>query len=82
MRFRPKKSDLLFLGLAIAVIIFLTLLPGPRDNNPPVPGDLAHRGIKLERDCLACHVPSGVRPLSVRHPKRQDCLRCHRSEPV
>jgi len=80
MKFRFRKSDYIAIGLAIAVIIFVTLLPGPRDNNPPVPNDLAHYGIKLEKDCLACHVKGGERPLKERHPKRQDCLRCHQVE--
>lgn len=78
MKFRLKKSDLLFVVLALAMILFLTALPSPRDNNPPVPGDFAHRQIRSEKDCVACHIPTGVRPLASRHPKRQDCLRCHR----
>jgi len=80
MRFRPKKSDLIFIALALAVIGFLTLLPAPRDNNPRVPGDFAHRQIKSEKQCVSCHIPTGVRPLPSRHPKRQDCFRCHRAE--
>lgn len=80
MKFRFRKSDYIAIGLAVAVIVFVTLLPGPRDNNPPVPNDLAHYGIKLEKDCLACHVKGGERPLKERHPKRQDCFRCHRVE--
>jgi hypothetical protein len=82
MRFRPKKSDLVFIALALAVIGFLTLLPGPRDNNPPVPGDFAHRQVRSGKECMACHVPGGARPLASRHPKRQDCLRCHRQPSV
>jgi hypothetical protein len=78
MNFKPKPSDFIFVALAVAVIIFVTLLPGPRDSNPPVPADLAHYGIKMEKDCLTCHVLGGVQPLSARHPKRQDCFRCHR----
>ena len=82
MRFQPKKSDLLFLGAALAVIIFLTLLPSPRDNNPQVPRDFAHQQMRSEKQCIACHIPGGARPLSTRHPKRQDCLRCHRESAV
>jgi hypothetical protein len=73
-----KKSDFVVVGLAVAIILFVTLLPSPRDNNPPVPSDLAHHSIKLEKDCLACHIQGGQRPMKERHPKRQDCLRCHR----
>jgi hypothetical protein len=79
MSFKPKKSDFVFIGLVIAVIVFVTLLPSPKDNNPPVPNDLAHHSIKLEKSCLACHVKGGERPMKERHPKRQDCFRCHRS---
>ena len=78
MKFQLKKSDLLFLVFALAVILFLTALPSPRDNNPPVPGDLAHRQIKSEKECVVCHAAAGVRPVSERHPKRTDCLKCHR----
>jgi hypothetical protein len=76
MKFQPRKSDLVFIGLALAVILFLALLPTPRDNNPRVPRDMAHRQIS-EKQCIACHIPSGVYPLPARHPKRQDCFRCH-----
>lgn len=78
MKFHPKKSDFVFIGLVIAVVVFVTLLPSPRDNNPPTPNDLAHHGIKLEKDCLSCHVKGGERPMKERHPRRQDCFRCHR----
>jgi hypothetical protein len=78
VRFRLQQSDLVTIGLALAVIIFLTLLPSPKDNNPPVPPDSKHRGLKLEKDCLACHVQGGERPLKEKHPRRQDCFRCHR----
>jgi len=73
-----KKSDLVAIGLALAVIIVLMLLPSPKDNNPPVPLDSKHRALKIEKDCVVCHALQGERPLSVKHPKRQDCFRCHR----
>ena len=82
MRFKPKKADFVFIGLVTAVIVFVTLLPGPRDNNPPVPRDFAHRQVTSEKACMACHIPRGARPLSSRHPKRSDCLRCHRQPTV
>jgi hypothetical protein len=78
MRFRLKRSDVIAIALALAVIIFLARLPSPKDNNPPVPPDSKHRELRIEKECLACHVPQGERPLSARHPKRQDCFRCHR----
>lgn len=79
MPFRIKKSDVIFILLVIAVVAFVSFLPSPKENNPPVPPDSRHRALKLEKDCLACHVPAGARPLRARHPKRQDCFRCHRA---
>ena len=78
MRFRLQKSDFVFIALIIIIVVFVTLLPSPKDNNPPVPPDSKHRALKIEKDCLVCHAPQGERPLSAKHPKRQDCLRCHR----
>src|SRR5438445_351385 len=60
-----KKSDLVAIGLALAVIIVLMLLPSPKDNNPPVPPDSKHRALKIEKDCVVCHAPQGERHLSV-----------------
>jgi mono/diheme cytochrome c family protein len=80
MKFQPRKSDLVFIGLALAVILFLTWLPTPRENNPRVPGDFAHRQLTSEKQCVACHTPTGVYPLPSRHPRRQDCFRCHQAE--
>ncbi len=73
-----KKADYIAIALAIIVILILTFLPSPKDNNPPVPPDSKHKAVKLEKDCLACHVKGGESPLIAKHPKRQDCLRCHR----
>ena len=78
MSIRLKKSDVVFIALVIIIIVFVTLLPSPKDNNPPVPPDSKHRALKIEKDCLVCHAPQGERPLSAKHPKRQDCFRCHR----
>ena len=78
MSIRLKKSDVVFIALIIIIIVFVTLLPSPKDNNPSVPPDSKHRALKIEKDCLVCHAPQGERPLSAKHPKRQDCLRCHR----
>ena len=78
MNLHLKKADYVAIAIALAVIIFVTLLPSPKDNNPPVPPDSKHRALKMEKDCLACHVKGGESPLRDKHPKRQDCLRCHR----
>lgn len=75
MRFR--KVDGLFVLFAVAVVIGISMLPTPQDRNPRIPGTADHQGIKVEKECLQCHVPAGNKPLSERHPKRQDCFRCH-----
>ncbi len=74
-----RKADLIFVALAVLVVVGVTLLPSPKDQNPAVPKNAAHQGMAVEKDCLRCHVVGGVQPLSVRHPKRQDCFRCHRT---
>ncbi len=73
-----RKADWLFGAAVVLVVVFVSLLPSPRERNPPVPATEAHRGLKAEVDCLRCHVPGAGRPLSERHPKRKDCFRCHR----
>lgn len=72
-----RKVDLIFVVLALLVVGGVALLPSPRDRNPKVPANGAHQAVMAEKDCLACHVPTGARPLPVQHPKRQDCLHCH-----
>ncbi|GMV51448.1 MAG: hypothetical protein NBKEAIPA_02807 [Nitrospirae bacterium] len=72
-----RKADLIFVVLALLVVGGVALLPSPRDRNPRVPGNEAHRHVMAEKDCLACHSASGSRPLPAQHPKRQDCLHCH-----
>lgn len=78
MTVRLKTSDVVFIALVAAVITGISLLPSPKDNNPPTPTTPAHHGLTREKDCLACHVQDGARPLAERHPKRPDCFRCHR----
>lgn len=76
---RLRRADWLFLLAAGLVVGLVSLLPSPRDRNPPVPGTAAHRGITSEAQCQSCHARAGTRPLGERHPKRTDCFRCHRS---
>lgn len=71
--------DWLFVFAAALVVLFVSLLPSPRDRNPPVPRTPDHQGLTTEKDCLRCHVVGGMRPLAGVHPKRQDCWRCHKS---
>jgi hypothetical protein len=81
MTWRPRLQpvDWLFvLGLA-AIIVFVSLLPSPRDRNPMVPGTSAHQSVS-ETQCGDCHRAGGSYPVAARHPKRQDCFRCHRHE--
>ena len=72
-----RKADWLFIVFALLVVVGVSLLPTPKDRNPLVPRTAEHDGIKAEKDCVACHMAGGVRPLPARHPKRPDCLRCH-----
>ena len=73
-----RRADLWVAVAAGAVILFVALLPSPRDNNPPIPDTPAHHALPDGRACLGCHGSEGVRPLPARHPPRQDCRRCHR----
>ncbi len=73
-----RRADWLFL-LAVGLVVFMvSLLPSPRERNPPIPGIPEHRDLISEKDCLRCHAAGQSRPLVDRHPKRQDCFRCHR----
>lgn len=72
-----RKVDGLFVLFALAVIVGVSLLPTPKDRNPMIPADAVHQPIKVEQACLQCHVPAGSKPLPERHPRRQDCFRCH-----
>lgn len=72
-----RKVDWLFVLFAVAVVIGVSMLPTPKDRNPMIPNDADHQAIKVEQDCRACHQANAAEPLPQRHPKRQDCFRCH-----
>ncbi|MCC6139837.1 MAG: hypothetical protein IT389_04380 [Nitrospira sp.] len=72
-----RKADWWFVAFAVAVIAGVSLLPTPKDRNPVVPKNAEHQAVTNEKDCIACHQPNAVKSLPVRHPKRQDCFRCH-----
>ncbi len=74
---RLRKVDWIFVVAAVLVVIGVSLLPAPKDRNPAIPATPEHQAVTIEKDCLQCHVPAGARPLTDRHPKRQDCFRCH-----
>ncbi len=75
-----RKVDLIYLGGAILVVVGVSLLPSPKDRNPPVPRTPKHYDLRLETDCLTCHAPGAINALRTPpHPKRQDCLHCHRT---
>jgi cytochrome c553 len=74
---RLRKADWLFVLFAVAVVIGVSLLPTPKDRNPVIPGTSEHRAVTDEKECATCHGPDGVKPAPARHPKRQDCFRCH-----
>jgi predicted CXXCH cytochrome family protein len=73
-----RPVDWIVILCVAGLIIFISLLPSPRDRNPAVPGGPPHQGLP-ERRCTECHQAAGAAPLTARHPKRQDCFRCHRS---
>ena len=72
-----RKADGLFILFAVAVVVGVSMLPTPKDRNPPVPTDATHLEIRAEQACVSCHTPAGRKPLPERHPRRQDCFRCH-----
>ncbi len=72
------RVDILVVLAAIGVVVFVALLPSPRDNNPTVPDTAEHRGLRSERDCLRCHAAGASQAVPARHPSRTDCFRCHR----
>lgn len=72
-----RKVDALFVLFAVAVVVGVSMLPTPKDRNPVIPADAAHQPITVEKDCVQCHIPTGSKPLPERHPRRQDCFRCH-----
>ena len=72
-----RKIDGLFVLFALAVVVGVSMLPTPKDRNPMIPADAAHQAIKAEQACLQCHVSTGSQPMPERHPRRQDCFRCH-----
>jgi hypothetical protein len=72
-----RKVDWLFIVFAIAVVVGVSMLPAPKDRNPTIPKNADHQSMLNEKDCVRCHQADGVRPVPARHPKRQDCLRCH-----
>lgn len=75
-----RKADVISAGAAVLVVVGVSLLPSPKDRNPPVPSTFSHQGIRIDQECLSCHGARGIRPLAIPpHPKRQDCLQCHRT---
>ena len=72
-----RKADWWFVAFAVAVIVGVSLLPTPKDRNPVIPKNAGHQAIMIEKDCVACHQAGAAKPLPERHPRRQDCFRCH-----
>jgi hypothetical protein len=72
-----RKVDWIFVVGAVAVVAGVSLLPAPKDRNPVIPNTTQNQSIKIEKDCFQCHQPDGIKPVPARHPKRQDCFRCH-----
>ena len=78
MKWTPGKGDWAFIVGVLAVVLFVSMLPTPRERNPMIPANDGHRALVAETQCSQCHVAQASRPLSDRHPKRQDCFKCHR----
>jgi hypothetical protein len=76
-RLNFRKVDWIFIAGALAVVIGVSLLPTPKDRNPTIPVTAAHLSATAEQGCVQCHQGDGVKPVPARHPKRQDCFRCH-----
>ena len=74
---RLRKADWLFVLFGLAVVAGVSMLPTPKDRNPMIPINEEHRAVTNEADCVRCHKSDGVKPVPARHPKRQDCFRCH-----
>jgi hypothetical protein len=74
---RLRRADWLFVVAVVLVVAGVSLLPSPRDRNPAIPATPEHKGLS-EKECVRCHAAGQSRPLPERHPKRQDCFRCHR----
>jgi mono/diheme cytochrome c family protein len=74
---RLRKADWLFVVFALAVVIGVSFLPTPKDRNPMIPATPEHRLVTVEQSCIQCHQPGGEKPVPERHPRRQDCFRCH-----
>jgi uncharacterized paraquat-inducible protein A len=72
-----RKVDWLFVAFAVAVVVGVSLLPTPKDRNPVIPKNAEHESITNEKQCSACHQAGAAKPLPERHPRRQDCSRCH-----
>ena len=72
-----RKVDWLFAAFVVAVVVGVSLLPTPKDRNPIIPKNAEHQAITTEKDCIACHQVGATKPLPDRHPRRQDCFRCH-----
>jgi hypothetical protein len=72
-----RKADWLFVVFALAVVIGVSFLPTPKDRNPVIPLTPAHQAIAIETGCVGCHQVGAEKPVPQRHPKRQDCFRCH-----
>lgn len=72
-----RKADWLFIAGVIAVVVAVSLLPTPKDSNPMIPKNAEHQEVVNEKECVRCHQVDGVKPVPARHPKRQDCFRCH-----
>lgn len=71
------KRNLAFIGFALAVLLFLTVLSRTGNEIPFIPEDVFHRGVTNNAACTTCRTPGRQAPLKESHPPKEECLRCH-----
>ena len=57
-----RKADWLFVLATGLIVLLVSLLPSPRDRNPPVPDTQHHRQLRMEGACSTCYGSDKSRP--------------------
>lgn len=74
-RRKALKNNLAFAAAVVVILSALFLLP--KDRAQDIPDDEVHAGLGFDAQCLQCHSPGGLAPLSDEHPPKGKCLECH-----
>jgi len=69
---------MLFAAAVILVLGLLYFLSTTGKKPPFMPADAQHMGAKTKQDCLACHGPGMVKPMTGPHPPKDQCPECHK----